>query len=67
MAQTMRAALDDKDVAQAEPLAKSYKISDGGGMFLEVMPNGSKLWRLKYRFGKKESHFRTDTQGGRNL
>jgi len=24
-------------------------MSDGGGMYLEVMPNGSKYWRLKYR------------------
>lgn len=28
---------------------KPYKLSDGGGMFLDVRPNGSKYWRLKYR------------------
>ena len=32
----------------------AYKLADGGGMYLEVMPNGSKYWRLKYRFGGKE-------------
>ncbi|GAO37774.1 integrase [Sulfuricella sp. T08] len=32
----------------------SYKLSDGGGMYLEVMPNGSKYWRLKFRFAGKE-------------
>jgi hypothetical protein len=34
--------------------AKPSKLFDGGGLFLLVMPNGSKLWRLKYRFGGKE-------------
>jgi hypothetical protein len=34
---------------------KSYKLSDGGGMYLEVMPNGSKYWRMKYRFGGKKN------------
>ncbi|MCP8899260.1 tyrosine-type recombinase/integrase [Gilvimarinus xylanilyticus] len=31
-----------------------YRISDAGGMYLEVAPNGSKRWRLKYRFAGKE-------------
>lgn len=33
---------------------KSYKMSDGGGLYLEVTPKGSKLWRLKYRFLGKQ-------------
>lgn len=33
---------------------KSYKMADGGGMYLEVQPNGSKYWRYKYRFDGKE-------------
>ena len=38
----------------AKPKEKPYKMTDGHGMFLYVMPNGSKYWRLKYRFGGKE-------------
>jgi integrase len=38
----------------AKPKAKSYKLADGGGLYLEVMPSGSKYWRLKYRFTSKE-------------
>ena len=38
----------------AKPKKKAYKLTDGAGMFLYVMPNGSKYWRLKYRFGGKE-------------
>lgn len=38
----------------AKPKEKAYKLADGGGLYLEVMPNGSKYWRLKYRFVNKE-------------
>jgi integrase len=46
--------LSDTAVRKAKPKEKPYKMADGGGMYLEVMPNGSKYWRLKYRFGGKE-------------
>lgn len=46
--------LSDPAVRKSKPEAKPYKMADGGGMYLEVMPNGSKYWRLKYRFGGKE-------------
>ena len=34
--------------------AKAYKLADGGGMYLEIFPNGTKSWRMKYRIGGKE-------------
>ena len=46
--------LTEVAIKKAKPDVKSYKMADGGGMYLEVMPNGSKYWRLKYRFGGKE-------------
>lgn len=46
--------LSDISVRKAKPESKAYKLADGGGMYLEVMPNGSKYWRLKYRFDEKE-------------
>jgi integrase len=36
------------DVLKAR--AKPFKVSDAGGLFVLVMPNGSKLWRVAYRF-----------------
>jgi hypothetical protein len=33
----------------AKPTDKPYKLADGGGVYLEVMPTGGKLWRTKYR------------------
>lgn len=35
----------------AAPRAKPYKLTDGQGLYLLVKPNGSRLWRLAYRFG----------------
>ncbi|MFX1761406.1 integrase arm-type DNA-binding domain-containing protein [Paraburkholderia sp. A1RI-2L] len=31
------------------------KLFDGGGLFLELRPAGTKKWRLKYRFNGKEN------------
>lgn len=41
--------LSDIAIRKAKPRAKPYKLADGYGLYLEVFPNGSKLWRLKYR------------------
>ncbi len=46
--------LSDKTCKNTKPTEKSKKLSDGHGLYLEVMPNGSKYWRLKYRFNGKE-------------
>lgn len=41
-------------VAAAKPRDKSYKLSDSGGLYLEVLQSGVKSYRLKYRFGGNE-------------
>jgi len=41
--------LSDLQIRKAKALEKPYKLADGGGLYIEVFPNGSKLWRLKYR------------------
>lgn len=46
--------LSDSSCKRAKPKEKAYKLADGLGMYLEVMPNGSKYWRLKYRVDSKE-------------
>lgn len=50
------AKIENKDVTykNAGVRDKPYKISDGGGLFMLVNPNGAKYWRLAYRFGGKE-------------
>jgi hypothetical protein len=46
--------LTDMAARNAKPREKPYKLSDSKGLYLQVQPNGSKLWRLKYRFNGKE-------------
>jgi len=41
-------------VKQAKPKDKTYKLSDGKGLNLEVRSNGSKYWRLYYRHQNKQ-------------
>lgn len=48
------APLSDRLVSTVKPAAKAVRIFDGGGLYLEVSPEGGKLWRLKYRFDGKE-------------
>jgi integrase len=48
-------ALTDLQLKQATPRTRDWKLSDGGGLYVLVCPNGSKLWRMKYRqFGKEK-------------
>ena len=42
-------ALTFFDVKAANPKDKSYRLSDGDGLYLQIQPNGSKLWRFRYR------------------
>ena len=46
-------ALKELEVRYATKRAKDYKLTDGDGLYLLVRPNGSKLWRIKYRYGGK--------------
>lgn len=43
--------LTDSAIKAAKPKEKPYTLTDGQGLYLDMKPNGSKLWRLKYRFG----------------
>jgi transcriptional regulator GlxA family with amidase domain len=42
-------ALTNVALKALKPKEKSYKRADERGLYIEVMPNGSKLWRYKYR------------------
>ena len=47
-------SLTDIQIRRAKGDSKPYKLFDGGGLHLAVMPSGGKLWRLKYRVAGKE-------------
>jgi hypothetical protein len=46
--------LTDIEIKKSKPASRPYKKFDGGGLHLFITPNGSKLWRLKYRFEGRE-------------
>lgn len=41
-------------IKTAKPANKAYKLADSGGLYLLVQPNGTKLWRYKFRLGGVE-------------
>jgi Arm DNA-binding domain len=45
--------LTDVRVRNAKPRTKPYKLSDGGGMYVLVKPDGGRYWRFDYRFAGK--------------
>lgn len=47
--------LTPKAIDAAKPRETRYTLTDGGGLHIEVMPSGSKVWRFKYHLeGKRE-------------
>ncbi|RAN39064.1 integrase arm-type DNA-binding domain-containing protein [Hyphomonas sp. GM-8P] len=46
--------LTDTDIDALLPEARSYKRADGRGLYILVVPTGSKLWRMNYRFEGKQ-------------
>jgi hypothetical protein len=53
----VREALTDREIRNAKPRRKPYKLTDGRGLYLEVRPTGARLWRYRYRIGAKENVF----------
>ena len=50
--------LTDTHIRSLKPDVKPRKYFDGGGLFLFVPANGSKLWRMAYRFDGKSKLLR---------
>lgn len=42
-----------KQIDNARPKDKPYTLFDGGGLYLEITPSGSKLWKMKCRINNK--------------
>ena len=41
--------LSSFSIEKAKPRAKPFKLADGNGLHILINPNGSKLWRFRYR------------------
>lgn len=40
--------LTDRQIKNAKPADKAYKLTDCSGLYLQVTPTGGKLWRFDY-------------------
>jgi hypothetical protein len=49
-------ALTVKELENAKPKTKKYKMLDGGGLSLLVLPTGTKLWLWRYQFNAGEKN-----------
>ena len=49
--------LTDTQIRNAKAPEKPVKLNDGKGLYIEIRPNGSKLWRYRYEIGGKENLF----------
>jgi len=49
--------LTDARIRNTKPGEKPIKLTDGGGLYLEVRKTGAKLWRYRYRIAGKENVF----------
>lgn len=49
--------LTDTQIRKAKPVEKPYKLTDSNGLYIVINPNGSKLWRYRFRIDGKESVF----------
>jgi integrase len=46
--------LTDAQLRSLKPTAASRRVSDGGGLYIQLDPNGGRYWRYNYRFDGKQ-------------
>ena len=49
--------LTDAAIRNAKPSDKPFKLTDSHGLYIEIKPNGSKLWRYRYKIAGRENLF----------
>lgn len=47
--------LTDKKINAAKPRAKPWPMADGGGLYVDILASGSKVWRYSYGFEGKRT------------
>lgn len=50
-------SLSDLACRKAMPQSSPYRLYDTSGLYLEVLPSGKRVWRLKYRIHGKEKTY----------
>jgi len=49
--------LTDIQVKALKPKEKLYRVQDGGGLFVVVLPKGSKRFEFRYSYQGRETRF----------
>jgi len=49
--------LTDAHIRNAKPVATPVKLTDANGLYIEIRPTGTKLWRYRYRLNGRENVF----------
>ena len=49
--------LTNTKIRQTKPSDKPIKLTDNNGLYLFITPNGSKLWRYRYKINGKKNTF----------
>lgn len=47
-------ALTDTKLRSLKPGSRAKQYADGGGLFIEVMPGGARVWRMRYRLAGRQ-------------
>jgi len=49
--------LTEVKIKNSKTKEKSYKLYDGGGLYLHMLHSGGRVWRYKYTFNQKVTLF----------
>jgi hypothetical protein len=49
--------LTDTQIKNLKPENKRYKVKDALGLYIVVEPTGTKIWRQRYYWEKKEQQY----------
>lgn len=47
--------LTNIQIQNAKPKDKAYRLVDGDGLYVDIMPSGVKVWRVKYQHPTKRN------------
>ena len=50
-------SLSHTAISNARPKDKAYKLSDGGGLYMQIKPTGYKCWKYDYRLNKSRGTY----------
>ena len=59
--------LSEADIDAAKHETHLYRLYDGDGLYLHILPTGGKWWRFKYRFKRKDKSLALGTYPATSL